>query len=233
MPDIILPSKLVTERITATFDFSDELAWAEVIVSATTTIVAVSGVDASADVMRYRAPAISNSIVTQQVYKGLPGVIYKITCTIEGGTGATYAKSANLAVLPDNARTPFMIGVLFTSRPYPIEAIDSYDAALTTIRARLTGIAQQDSFRSGLTLVSGKITGGAVFYTQPPEAIISSLDIISGNLYGDAVFNTAAPESIISALTIVSGNLWGSAVAHEQPADAYISGLTIVSGDLA
>lgn len=103
------PSKLVGERVTLAFSFADIVLWGETLSSAACTVEIVSGTDAEPDEVLYLLAAVDGLSVTQQVYRGLAGVIYLIVCTTESSLGHTYIKAKYLAVLPDNDVAPPLI----------------------------------------------------------------------------------------------------------------------------
>lgn len=113
MGTLITPSKLVGETITLRFSFLDKLQWGEGVTSAVFTVEVASGEDAVPDEILYLTPTVSadGTYVTQQVYRGLPGVIYYVICTATSDGGHTYVKFTYLAVLPDDdaaATLPFL-----------------------------------------------------------------------------------------------------------------------------
>jgi hypothetical protein len=101
--DLISPSKLVGETFTLTFNFLDRLNWAEVLTSAVCTVEVASGTDLSPEDILSGTDTISSdgTSATQKVYRGVPGVIYKVICTASSSTH-TYVKISYLAVLPDD-----------------------------------------------------------------------------------------------------------------------------------
>jgi hypothetical protein len=69
------------EVLNVGFDFSDVLAPAENLVSATISITVLRGTDPAPNDMRKNDPAIIGDIVSQFIQGGIAGVTYLITCT--------------------------------------------------------------------------------------------------------------------------------------------------------
>lgn len=97
---MILPSKLVNERIMFTIDYGDRLAWGSVITQARIIVEVFSGVDTSPQQVFAQVYAIEGTNVTYQVQLGLPGVIYTLIIAVEVLSTWTYYE-VKLAVLPD------------------------------------------------------------------------------------------------------------------------------------
>lgn len=110
MTYLITPSKLVGETFTLTFSFLDRLEWGEELSSAACTVEVVSGIDSDPEEVLLSTSTVSSdgTYVTQQVYQGLPGVIYKIVCGALSDASHTYIKISYLAVLPDDEVAPFL-----------------------------------------------------------------------------------------------------------------------------
>ena len=101
MSRVVFQSKLLTEVVTETFDFTSRLAAAETISTATVTAAVYSGTDASPSSIISGAAAISGQKVTQVITAGTLGVIYLLTCTITTSTSQTLLLEAFLSVVPN------------------------------------------------------------------------------------------------------------------------------------
>lgn len=111
MADFSVPSKLVGEIFTLTFNFLNKLLWGEEITSAVCTVEVTSGEDADPSDLLLFSTTINSAgtIVTQKVYQGIPGVIYKVICTAETDSSHTYIKGHYLAILPDDNGAPPLV----------------------------------------------------------------------------------------------------------------------------
>lgn len=95
-----LPSKLIGETITVSFNFTDVMLWGEVITSAVVTVEVFSGLDYSPENLLSGSTSFVGRTVIQKTHQGLPGVVYILVATIETADH-TYIKTRKLAVLSD------------------------------------------------------------------------------------------------------------------------------------
>lgn len=236
MSDIILPSKLVGERITVRFDFNDVLDWGETITAQSVGVSVISGTDSLPSLLLYKTATAVQTVVSQQIHAGLPGVLYKLTCQVTGSTGQIYCKESNLAVLPSNHLNPPIIGTALTSRVYPVEAIDSIEAqSLLIIRGQFVNRNEDSLAANMLQVVDAIIWGGQVLYSHPPEdAVNTSLSVIDSIIWGGQVLATGGPDAIsVSQLLVVDAIIWGDIIVYEHPDEDAISGsLSVISGSL-
>lgn len=231
MSDIILPSKLVSERITVSFDFRDELEWGETIVSANCTVSVLTGTDGSPQDLLYLPVVISTSGVSQQVWMGLPGVIYTISMAVTGSTGQVYEKFARLAILPSSAKPPPYSSNLLTSTPYPVESIDAVGSTSDYIRSQFYKTTIE-GVTSASDIVSGWIRQILIQYEYDPEGVDSTSTIVGGDLYAVLKTYEIPPEGVNSTSIIVSGLLDMILITYTHPAEGVTSTSDIVSGTL-
>lgn len=231
MADRVLPSKLVDERITVRFNFTDELEWGETIMDADFSIQVLSGVDTTPQLMLTGGVTILGTYVSHKIWRGLPGVIYQVVVTAVGSTGNLYQKVAKLAILPSDAITPPLAATFYTSRIYPIDVVDNITSA-AFIDEGFEGGLISDGVRSSVVIVSGSLLVILVSYVSPPEGIASAVDIVTGNLYTGLKTYTIPPEGINSSVTILSGELLIILVQTTMVPEGINSSASILSGTL-
>jgi len=91
--------KLTTENEQFTFDFSPVLGSTETISSAACTVTVQEGTDSSPSSIMSGSPAISGSKVTQRIYNGLDGVIYRLQMSATTSLSNVYTIVADLQVI--------------------------------------------------------------------------------------------------------------------------------------
>jgi hypothetical protein len=179
MAEMILPSKLVPEQITVTFEFLDELDWGDTIVSAEVICTVAIGVDPNPEFVLRQDTGVFDTYVTQKVRNGLPGVFYRLVCLATTVGGKVLEKKSVLAVLPAVAAVPDLFGVAYTSWPYPID--------------------RTESITSNATWHSGLIEQIVVY--EPVESIQSSAIWLAGVI-------AVAPEYFARKDDIQSNAVW-------------------------
>lgn len=80
------------------FDFSQEIAASDSIVSALTTVTVDNGTDATPSAMVPDAATVSGKTVLQRVTGGLNGVIYKLRCKALDSSGGVHVIVGRLEV---------------------------------------------------------------------------------------------------------------------------------------
>lgn len=86
------------EKLTATFDFSNEIAGGESISSASLACTVISGTDASPEQVLNGAATISGSSVLQPFQGGISGVTYDLRCVATLSSGRVLVLAATLPV---------------------------------------------------------------------------------------------------------------------------------------
>lgn len=228
MADQVLPSKLVGERITVRFEFMDELEWGESIESATFRVKVVSGLDPRPQDMLFGGASIDGSFISQQIYEGVPGVIYSLTGRVIGSSGQVYEKYARLAVLPSSAKKPPFIATYYTTPPYPIIVIESLtsggdmlegkmirnvldsvmlDASILrgTLRALKQDYGYNDSLSVDGNIISGTLRNLKITY-EYEDFITLDASILNGTL-AVLKINYAHEDYITLDASILSGTL--------------------------
>lgn len=101
----IMQTKFETEELTLEFDFLSRMTAGETVTTAAVSSTVWSGVDPVSNLVSGIA-SVSNNVVSQLITGGLPGVIYKITCSVRTSNNNILINEAKLAVLSDDAITP-------------------------------------------------------------------------------------------------------------------------------
>lgn len=234
MPALILPSKLIQERIEVVFDFKDVLEWQETIVGAQTTVTVSSGLDNSPQLLLYKSAVPLVTAAVQQFHEGVPGVIYKVECTVEGSTGQFYTKAGMLAVLPSQGIRPPIIASFLTSRPYPVDVIEGIEAAALPIFGQIYE-RTLESIDAHAEILGGTLVRILVIYEDwPPEGIDAAAVIVSGDLYANLViYDDWPPEGIDAAALIITGDLFDGLITYTTGLPEGIDAAAdIISGSL-
>lgn len=231
------PSKLVSERISLTFNFSDEMEWAETISNVLVFVFALTGTDPNPEFLFYQVQDIDGQTVVIQVQDGLPGLIYEVQVRVVGSTGNTYTKYAKVAVLPDAAELPQSFATFLTSQTYPYFLMDGAESTAFITGgdlARLIVIyeAPPEGVDSTASVTSGDLRLPFVSYTAPPEGIDSSASISEGQLRTILFTYTAPPEGIDSFASISTGVLDQILITYNAPPEGVDSSASITAGSL-
>lgn len=231
------PSKLVSERISLTFNFSDEMEWAETISSVLVFVFVLTGTDPDPGLLFYQVWDIDGQTVVIQVQEGLPGVIYEVQIRIVGSSGNTYTKYAKVAVLPDAAELPQSFATFLTTQTYPYffrEGIDSlgYVSAGNLTRLILTYESPPEGIDTSVLIPVGNLRDPYQIYTIPPEGVDSSVTISAGILRSPLILYTAPPEGINSSASVSAGVLDQILVTYTAPPEGIDSSITVSAGSL-
>ena len=98
---IDFPSKALYETFRVTFDFADQLAPGETILTAPVSVYVYSGTDATPQTVAKGSSRIEGSQVTQLLGGGVLGTVYQITCTATTSEDRVFSRSGTLAVAAD------------------------------------------------------------------------------------------------------------------------------------
>jgi hypothetical protein len=227
--DQVLPSKLIGERVTVIFDFVDQLDWGEAVLEASVSISVLVGLDNNPSDLLYLSAVFDGRLVRQQIWHGLPGVIYQIKCSVLGTSGSEYSKLVKLAILPDVSELPPLNALYLTSRPYPIVSVEGIISTEAPQHGFMMEMSVEQILSSFLVL-QGDLYGGLKAFTAPVEAIDSSFAVMEGFLYGGLV-SFSNTEAINSDSLVVSGDLYGGLVEYSFN-ESLDSSFTVVSGAL-
>lgn len=176
---MILPAKLVNERLMFLIDYGDKLPWGSVITRAKITVTVSSGEDTTPQKVFSQVWDIDGTIVTYQVRNGLPGVVYDLNTAVQV-SGEWLYMTVKLAVLPDSGDVGALYPLtrVFTSLPYvqliveeTTQTVFPTDGLL--IRLLYDSVVQPDNVNQSLIP-----TNGDLFEVPPPEFV----DAINQNL---------------------------------------------------
>lgn len=196
MNSLIFPSKLVGERITLTFPFQDELGWGEVVTSAVVFVEVYSGFDDDPELLPYLFPTFVDGInVKQRVRLGVPGVIYRITCRIEGSLGTEAEKAGYLAILPGEGRTPPLAATYFTSFIYPAVGHEAVRYTPLPVSASLTTFLR-------ITSALEKAVFTPVVLTSTLNDILRTTSVIEKTLYTPSII-TSTLDTILVVTSVL------------------------------
>ena len=106
MNTVISASKLSSEHLDFQVDFCSRLDIGETIATAAASIEVFSGVDPTPSAMLSGSPTFSQSIVTQKIIGGVPGVIYELFVAIRTSRSNIPIQKVKLAVLLSPDITP-------------------------------------------------------------------------------------------------------------------------------
>lgn len=208
MATFILPSKLVAERITVHFPFQAELDVLEVISTWEVEVRVLVGVDPEPEDMLYEVAELDGQDVTQQIRRGLPGVIYSLICTITTSFGQTVQHTAKLAVLPSPVITPELYAVWYTTKLYPLETSESYSHEMA--------------------LGSGKIRPQPF----PEEYMAAAMDLVEGTLRTLLISFSTGPETFTHVLAMTEGTLRRLLLEFDAPTETFSHSLNLINGTL-
>ena len=234
MANLILASKLVAERITAKFDFTDVIPLGEVITEQVVTVGVHSGIDGSPEGLLLQPTSVLGLIASQRLHRGLPGVIYRIFCVVTSSSGSVYEKEGLLAVLAAPAVVPPIFATFLTSRPYPIEVIEALSHGATVLRGFMFETIVE-SFLHSSTLIAGELRPILFPYPDwPPESFNHSSTVLSGTMVTLLIRYTDWPaESFTHSAVLQSGTLVVLLISYPNwPPESFNHSATILSGTL-
>lgn len=132
---MILPTKFENERIMFTIDYGDMLPWGSVVELAKITVEVSSGDDPVPQRVFSQTWDIDGTIVTYQVRRGVPGVIYRLLTAVMVAGDWVY-KEVKLAVIPDHGDVGSLYPLtrVFTSLPYVQQLVDSVEHSINPIQ---------------------------------------------------------------------------------------------------
>lgn len=201
------PSKLVGEDTYLTFNFLDELGWGDLVQTAVSSAVVISGVDPNPEFILRDFPRIQpNSVDVMQLLRlGVPGVIYRVSVQVTSVAGEVYVKDNVVAVLPDGSAKPDYISEYLSSVLYPVLFDDSLGtssllAGASLVEQVIVGYLD-DSLRTGSTLI------GAAIIASPDGFMFDNLST-TPSLQGAAfylIIETTMIDNLGTGSTLQSG----------------------------
>jgi len=106
MSTAIQSIKLTGEAPIIQVDMSSRLVVGETLLTVATVMSVFSGTDANPSALLSGAPTILNSVVSQKVVSGLPGVIYLLSISVRTSRGQILIDEVKLAILTSPAVAP-------------------------------------------------------------------------------------------------------------------------------
>jgi len=94
--------KITGESELFTFDFSQVLTPAETILTASCSVIVMSGTDSSPNSILYGTPVIVNKTASQRIVSGVSEVTYRLQMTIVTSQSNTYVGVGDLTVYEAN-----------------------------------------------------------------------------------------------------------------------------------
>lgn len=95
----IFPSLPFGSNESLTFDFNNLLAFGEVITGITTTSIVFAGIDPVPGNILNGLPTNGGTSVTQNVWRGISGVIYTLVCVATTSLGHVLTREGRLAII--------------------------------------------------------------------------------------------------------------------------------------
>ena len=226
------PTKLVPERITVAFDFMDVLEWGDSIVQFNVSISVDTGEDSLPNVLLFGRPSLIDTVVSQQLQLGVPGVIYKVTATVATGNGDIWVKDKLLGIIQNTTPIPPPFGTYITSTPYPYYLSDSISVFSDIVFGRYVESIVSEYYVSS-DIVFGSLREVQQEYTTDPEGIYVLSDIVSGTLVAPLIAYTWPFEFITVSSVPVSGSLVNLLIVYSNwPPESINVSSNIVSGSL-
>lgn len=99
-------SKLESETVNVVVDMLSRLVQGESFTTVASAMSVEVGEDANPGLMLDGSPQLNDTLVSQRVKGGLPGVIYKLALSARTDANNIYINETKIAVLPDNAAIP-------------------------------------------------------------------------------------------------------------------------------
>lgn len=193
------------------------------------------GVDPTPQDLLWDVSTNLGTVVSQQIFGGLAGVMYLLTCEVVGDSGTVAKKISKLAILPSSALIPDIFATYLTSRPYPVEAIEGIASTSPQMPAGRSSIwyTSVEAVSSEVSIIEGILRSILVEYDIPPEGIDSTVDIVSGILDTILVTYDISPEGINSTVDISAGTLVNKFLIYDNwPPEGINSSVSIISGTL-
>jgi hypothetical protein len=229
----VLPSKLVSERITVEFPFQTEVAILEVLDTWAVEISTVVGEDDEPELLLYDVAWKDGQTIYQQVQLGVPGVIYQVLCTITTDLGNTYEHRAKLAILPDVGVVPDIYAIWYTTELYPIDHLTQFANVISPLSGRLRDQPfPTEYFQAVFAPLSGVLRELLITLVMPEETYTNALDPQSGTLETKLITYSYGPEDFTHALNFVDGTLETKLITYVAREETYTNSLTPISGTL-
>lgn len=185
---MILPAKLVNERLMFLIDYGDKLPWGSVVTGAKIEVTVSSGEDTTPQKVFSQVWDIDGTIVTYQVRNGLPGVVYDLNTAVQV-SGEWLYMTVKLAVLPDSGDVGALYPLtrVFTSLPYVQLMTDEISQSLEPTSGVLVQVLYESDLQPDNVDISMTPNGGELI---PPatgkfldEVTLSAATPTDGDLF--------------------------------------------------
>lgn len=231
----ITPSKLVGERITLDFWFTDEMEFGEEITAHSIQVQMRVGIDPDPSHIVYGAgehEGADSQAVTHQFHLGIPGCIYQIACIADTSAGRRLARQRRLAILPSPLLVPGFIGEIYTTHLYPIEVREEIENVLVNLSGTLRVMPfPLEEIKHTLVHMIGELYGSIKTYVCPPEEIEHAV-AMSGTLVVALLQIELPPEEIEHSITNFVGTLEVKLIVHYQPPEEIQHAIVHLTGTL-
>lgn len=204
-------SKLIGETITVRFEFLDQMAFGETLSLPFVTVSLFSGVDYSPSAILSGTASVDGSAVEQKITDGMAGVVYVLTATATGSSGAVFNETLRLAILADEGSwSPASIPVLSGDLPDGIVGA-AYSHALDIAGGYApyspVGIIANDPAWMGYTVVDNTL----VCAGTPDEAAATTYNF-SPEITDAALTHATSPQTVNITRITITGDLGDGAV---------------------
>lgn len=172
---MILPAKLVNERLMFLIDYGDKLPWGSVVTGAKIEVTVSSGEDTTPQKVFSQVWGIDGTIVTYQVRNGLPGVVYDLNTAVQV-SGEWLYMTVKLAVLPDSGDVGALYPLtrVFTSLPYVQLMTDEISQGMEPTSGVLVQILYESELQPDNVDLTMEPTGGDLLIPPPGETFSES-----------------------------------------------------------
>lgn len=226
-----LPSKRRVDVVSVTARFDQLLQAGEAIESGEVSVFVFSGEDTSPETLLEGAVEIEGSTLRQRIKLGIPGVIYQLVFSAVTDAENTYEVECRQAVLIDDMPVgPIYTQFYFTSRPYPIDVLDTMRGQSSYQSAEYLSITIDDM--SG----QASILGGALQTPLVTTEVLEELEVISSIQEGELrtlLISYALVENLQPIAEIREGVLATVLITYSNyPPENILPAASIQSGTL-
>lgn len=144
MPDIIYDAKSSGEEYPLSFDFSAELG---TLVEASISVIVLFGEDSNPDAILSGLLTLSGKSALQRIVGGVPGCVYRITCTASDATTSKYSLSGILTVLSEDPSLVVETGAGVTGANSYVDVayLNNYHAARGNLKWLSANVSEQEA----------------------------------------------------------------------------------------
>lgn len=231
----ITASKLVGERITLDFWYTDEMFPGEQITSVEIQVQVYYGLDPDPLHIVYGAGEFEEEDyqkVTHQFHLGIPGCIYQIASVADTSAGRRLSRQRKLAILPSPSLVPPFTGTLYTTHLYPLETREDLEH-FVELTGRLREMPfLEDGISHWLVQLSGVLRALLISHSLPEEAIEHEILQLTGTLRVLLLTHQLPEEAIEHTILNIVGTLAVKLITHIQPEEAIEHSIIQITGTL-